>query len=149
MSVPSGSTGVFGGPDRLAYDYSGIPQGFLNSIFVQKDARHDKRYNYIAMNDDVTQNRITSRPTINIGFILTTSAQRNKYYHRRGDEYSAMSSAEGVVKHLNKANLRSFDISSQPTYSCAKDKRACQMNAMSMSQYQLSRPHDGCDCEQQ
>lgn len=98
--------------------------GFLNSIFGQKGVTvTTSGYNYIAMNDDVyVYTGITSvgGDQSNVGFILTNQrTKETKYYPCAGaTEYSAMSSAEGVVQHLNyKATFRCclISIQSQPT----------------------------------
>jgi len=107
------------------YDYHGMYRnGFLNSLFGQRDTTvTTEGYNYIAMYDDVyVYTGITSmgRDESNVGFILCN--QRTKetaYYPCAGaEEYSAMSSAQGNVQHLNYSATFPLllNISGQPTY---------------------------------
>lgn len=107
------------------YDYYGAYQnGYLNSIFGQKDVTETTAgYNYIAQDDDVYMyTGITSvgGDESNIGFIL--SNQRTKetvYYPCAGaEEFSAAASAEGVVQHLNyNATFPLLlNVSGEPTY---------------------------------
>ncbi|SMC53663.1 CvpA family protein [Papillibacter cinnamivorans] len=131
------------------YDYYGLYRnGFFNSIFGQRGVTvTTDGYNYIAMNDDVyVYTGITSvtGDQSNIGFIL--SNQRTKqttYYSIPGaEEYSAMSSAEGVVQHLNYVATFPLllNISNQPTYFMALKDNAglVKMYAMvNVRQYQI------------
>ena len=131
------------------YDYHGQYQnGFLNSIFGQKGVTvTTSGYNYIAMNDDVyVYTGITSvgGDQSNVGFILTNQrTKETKYYPCAGaTEYSAMSSAEGVVQHLNyKATFPLLlNIHSEPTYFIALKDNAglVKMYAMvNVQQYQI------------
>jgi len=131
------------------YDYHGQYQnGFLNSIFGQKGVTvTTSGYNYIAMNDDVYMyTGITSvgGDQSNVGFILTNQrTKETRYYPCAGaTEYSAMSSAEGVVQHLNyKATFPLLlNIHSEPTYFIALKDNAglVKMYAMvNVQQYQI------------
>lgn len=131
------------------YDYYGTYRnGFLNSIFGQRDVTvTTSGYNYIALNDDVyVYTGVTSvgSDQSNVGFILCN--QRTKettYYTVAGaTEYSAMSSAEGVVQHLNyRATFPLLlNVSSKPTYFVALKDNAqlVKMYAMvNVEQYQI------------
>ena len=81
--------------------------GFFNSIFGQKGVlQPTEGYNYLAINDDVwLYTGITSVTSdeSNVGFVLCNlRTKETKYYTIPGaEEYSAMSSAEGQVQHLN------------------------------------------------
>ena len=131
------------------YDYYGTYQnGFINSIFGQKDVTvTTSGYNYIALNDDVyVYTGITSvgSDQSNVGFILCNQrTKETKYYTVAGaTEHSAMSSAEGVVQHLNyKATFPLLlNISSKPTYFVALKDNAqlVKMYAMvNVEQYQV------------
>lgn len=131
------------------YDYYGTYRnGFFNSIFGQKDVTMTTSgYNYIALNDDVyVYTGVTSAGSdqSNVGFILSNQrTKETKYYTVAGaTEYSAMSSAEGVVQHLNyKATFPLLlNISSKPTYFVALKDNAqlVKMYAMvNVEQYQI------------
>ena len=131
------------------YDYHGQYQnGFLNSIFGQKGVTvTTSGYNYIAMNDDVyVYTGVTSvgGDQSNVGFILTNQrTKETRYYPCAGaTEYSAMSSAEGVVQHLNyRATFPLLlNIHSEPTYFIALKDNAglVKMYAMvNVQQYQI------------
>ena len=107
------------------YDYYGLyHNGFLNSIFGQKDVKlTTDGYNYIAINDDVYMytgvTSVTSDQS-NVGFLLTNQRTKaTKYYRCSGAmEYSAMDSAEGVVQHLGYTATFPLllNISGEPTY---------------------------------
>ncbi|MDD3192498.1 MAG: CvpA family protein [Oscillospiraceae bacterium] len=131
------------------YDYHGQYQsGFINSIFGQKGVTvTTSGYNYIAMNDDVyVYTGVTSvgGDQSNVGFILTNQrTKETKYYPCAGaTEYSAMSSAEGVVQHLSyKATFPLLlNIHAEPTYFIALKDNAglVKMYAMvNVQQYQI------------
>ncbi len=131
------------------YDYYGTYiNGFLNSIFGQKDVTiTTDGYNYIALNDDVyVYTGVTSAGSdqSNVGFILCNQRTKDtKYYTVAGaTEYSAMSSAEGVVQHLNYKSTFPLllNVSSKPTYFVAlKDNaKLVKMYAMvNVEQYQI------------
>lgn len=131
------------------YDYHGMySSGYLNSLFGQRGVTvTTDGYNYIAMNDDVYMyTGITSvgGDESNIGFILTNQrTKETKYYEIAGaTEYSAMSSAEGVVQHLGyRATFPLLlNIHGEPTYFMAlKDSAGLvKMYAMvNVRQYQI------------
>ena len=107
------------------YDYYGTYQdGFINSLFAQRGVTvTTEGYNYIAQNDDVyVYTGITSvgGDESNIGFILTNQRTKHtRYYPCAGaEEYSAMSSAEGVVQHLGYQSTFPLllNVAGQPTY---------------------------------
>lgn len=131
------------------YDYYGrYTSGILNSVFGQKGVTvTTDGYNYIALEDDVYMyTGITSvgGDESNIGFIL--SNQRTKqttYYPCAGaEEYSAMSSARGVVQHLKYSATFPLllNVSGQPTYfiSLKDDAGLVKMFAMvNVQQYNI------------
>lgn len=131
------------------YDYHGMyANGYLNSIFGQKGVTvTTDGYNYIAMDDDVYMyTGITSvgGDESNVGFILANQrTKETKYYSIAGaEEYSAMSSAEGVVQHLGyKATFPLLlNIHGEPTYFMAlkDDAGLVKMYAMvNVRQYQI------------
>ena len=107
------------------YDYHGaFVNGFWNSMFGQRDVTETTfGSNYIALNDDVyLYTGITSvgGDQSNIGFILSNQrTKETKFYPVAGaTERSAMSSAEGIVQHLNYTATFPLllNVSSQPTY---------------------------------
>ncbi len=87
-------------------DWGSYKNGFFNSIFSQKNVVvTTDGYNYLAMNDDIyLYTGITSvvADESNIGFILTNMRTgKTTYYNVPGaEEYSAMSSAEGLVQDM-------------------------------------------------
>ena len=131
------------------YDYYGLYQkGFINSIIGQKNVTvTTDGYNYIAMGDDVyVYTGITSvgGDESNIGFILCNQRTKEaRYYACAGaEEYSARSSAEGVVQHLNYTSTFPLllNISGQPTYfmSLKDDAQLVKMYAMvNVRQYNI------------
>jgi len=131
------------------YDYHGaFVNGFWNSMFGQRDVTETTfGSNYIALNDDVyLYTGITSvgGDQSNIGFILSNQrTKETKFYPIAGaTESSAMSSAEGIVQHLNyKATFPLLlNVSSQPTYFIALKDNAqlVKMYAMvNVGQYQI------------
>lgn len=131
------------------YDYYGLyTKGYLNSIFGQKNVTvTTEGYNYIALDDDVYMyTGVTSvgGDQSNVGFILANQrTKETKYYAIAGaEEYSAMSSAEGVVQHLGyKATFPLlFNIQGQPTYFMSLKDNAglVKMYAMvNVSSYQI------------
>ena len=131
------------------YDYYGrYVNGFINSILGQKEVTvTTEGYNYIALNDDVYMyTGITSagNDQSNVGFILSNQrTKETKYYEIAGaTEYSAMSSAEGVVQHLNYTATFPllFNIDGQPTYfmSLKDNASLVKMYAMvNVEQYQI------------
>lgn len=131
------------------YDYHGLfVNGFWNSIFGQRDVTETTfGSNYIALNDDVyLYTGITSvgGDQSNIGFILSNQrTKETKFYTIAGaTESSAMSSAEGIVQHLNYTATFPLllNVSSQPTYFIALKDNAqlVKMYAMvNVGQYQI------------
>ncbi|MCD8051411.1 MAG: CvpA family protein [Clostridiales bacterium] len=132
------------------YNYRGaLVNGWLNSWLGQKGVTTTTEgYNYIALNDDVYMyTGVTSAGSdeSNVGFILVNQRTKEaKYYNITGaEEYSAMSSAEGAVQHLNYSATFPIllNISNQPTYFMAlKDSAALvKMYAMvNVSDYQVT-----------
>ena len=131
------------------YNYHGMYQGgFWNSIFGQKNCTvTTEGYNYIALEDDVwLYTGITSvtSDASNIGFVLINQRTKEpRYYAVAGaTEYSARSSAEGVVQHLNYVSTFPLllNISNEPTYFMAlkDDASLVKMYAMvNVQQYQV------------
>ena len=107
------------------YDYYGMyHNGFINSIFGQRDVTHTTEgYNYIAIGDDVYMytgvTSVTSDQS-NIGFIL--SNQRNKETHfysvAGATEASAQASAMSQVQQMRYVATFPLllNIADQPTY---------------------------------
>ncbi len=98
--------------------------GFFNSIFGQRGVlQPTDGYNYLAMDDDVFlytgMTSVTSDES-NVGFVLTNlRTKATKFYTIPGaEEYSAMSSAEGQVQHLNYTATFPLllNVSDRPTY---------------------------------
>ena len=98
--------------------------GFFNSIFGQRGVLQTTNgYNYLAIDDDVYlytgMTSVTSDES-NVGFVLTNlRTKETKFYEIPGaEEYSAMSSAEGQVQHLNYKSTFPLllNISNRPTY---------------------------------
>ena len=132
------------------YDYHGtLVNGWINSWLGQKGiTTTTEGYNYIAMNDDVyLYTGITSagEDESNVGFILINQrTKETRYYNVTGaTEYSAMSSAQGAVQHLNYTATFPIllNISDQPTYFMALKDSAelVKMYAMvNVSDYQIT-----------
>lgn len=98
--------------------------GFWNSIFGQRGVlQPTDGYNYLALKDDVFlytgMTSVTSDES-NVGFVLVNlRTKATKFYTIPGaEEYSAMSSAEGQVQHLNyNATFPLLlNVSDRPTY---------------------------------
>ncbi|MEA5050989.1 MAG: PASTA domain-containing protein [Oscillospiraceae bacterium] len=131
------------------YDYYGLyTKGFINSIFGQKNVTvTTDGYNYIALNDDVyVYTGVTSvgGDQSNVGFILSNErTKETKYYTIAGaEEYSAMSSAEGVVQQYSYVSTFPLllNIKGEPTYFMALKDNAglVKMYAMvNVRQYQI------------
>ncbi len=107
------------------YDYHGtLKHGFLNSKLSQKDClRTTDGYNYVALEDDIwVYTGITSvgQDESNVGFILMNQrTMESRYYEISGaEEYSAMSSAQGKVQHLNYTATFPLllNVGGEPTY---------------------------------
>ncbi len=142
------------------YDYYGMyNNGFINSIFGQRDVTvTTDGYNYLAMNDDIyVYTGVTSvgSDQSNIGFLLANQrTKETSFYSVAGaEEYSAMSSAQGVVQHLNyNATFPLLlNISGEPTYFMALKDAAglVKMYAMvNVRQYQIVSTGDTVEeCE--
>lgn len=89
------------------YDnYGSYQDGFWNSVFSQKGVRvTTEGYNYIPLEDDnwlYTGVTSVASDESNIGFIFANKrTKETRYYSIAGaEEYSAMSSAEGLIQHL-------------------------------------------------
>ena len=105
-------------------DWGNYQNGFLNSIFGQKDVVNTTEgYNYLTFDDDVyLYTGITSvaADESNIGFVLTNlRTKETKYYNVPGaEEYSAMKSSEGLVQE--KSYEATFplliNLNNRPTY---------------------------------
>lgn len=105
-------------------DWGNYKNGFLNSIFGQKDVINTTEgYNYLVMDDDVyLYTGITSVSTdeSNLGFVLVNlrTKETNYYLVPGAEEYSAMASAEGLVQE--KKYTASFplliNLNNKPTY---------------------------------
>ena len=98
--------------------------GFWNSVFGQRGVlQPTDGYNYLAIGDDVYlytgMTSVTSDES-NVGFVLTNlRTKETKFYAIPGaEEYSAMSSAEGQVQHLNYNSTFPLllNVSNRPTY---------------------------------
>lgn len=108
-------------------DFGSFQNGYLNSIFGQKGVKvTTEGYNYIPQgNDNLIYTGVTSagRDESNIGFILSNKRTKETIYYpiSGAEEYSAMSSAEGVVQHLGyKATFPLLlKVEGQPTYMMA------------------------------
>lgn len=148
--IPTWVDGVYSAEIIMdQYDYYGTYQGgFINSLFGQKNVTvTTEGYNYIAANDDVyVYTGVTSAGSdeSNIGFILTNQrTKQTTFYSIAGaEEFSAMNSAEGVVRHLNYSATFPLllNISNQPTYFMALKDYAglVKMYAMvNVQQYQI------------
>lgn len=109
----------------MQLNYNGkYRSGFFNSIFGQRGVlQATDGYNYLAINDDVYlytgMTSVTSDES-NVGFVLTNlRTKETKFYSIPGaEEYSAMSSAEGQVQHLNYNSTFPLllNVSNRPTY---------------------------------
>ena len=98
--------------------------GFLNSLFVQKDVVvTTEGYNYIAVDDDVwlyTGITSVSADESNIGFILVNmrTKEAKTYMINGAEEYSAMESAQGQIQE--KSYTATFpiliNVADRPTY---------------------------------
>lgn len=105
-------------------DWGAYKNGFLNSIFAQKDVvATTTGYNYLAFNNDVyLYTGITSvlSDESNIGFILTNMRTKdtNFYSVSGAEEYSAMDSAKGQVQQMRYDSTFPLliNLSGRPTY---------------------------------
>jgi len=105
-------------------DYGRYQKGFWNSIFGQRGVRvTTEGYNYIPQGDDnwiYTGVTSVGKDESNIGFLLINKRTKETIYYPLGgaEEYSAMSSAEGMVQHLGYTSTFPLllQIEGQPTY---------------------------------
>ena len=105
-------------------DWGNYKNGFLNSIFGQKDVINTTDgYNYLVMDDDVyLYTGITSVSTdeSNLGFVLVNlRTKETRYYLVPGaEEYSAMASAKGQVQEKNYTSSFPLliNLNNKPTY---------------------------------
>lgn len=108
-------------------DYGSLQNGYWNSIFGQKGVKvTTEGYNYIPQGDDnwiYTGVTSAGRDESNIGFILANKRTKETIYYpiSGAEEYSAMSSAEGVVQHLGYTATFPLllKVEGQPTYMMA------------------------------
>lgn len=105
-------------------DYGSYQDGYLNARFGQRGVKvTTDGYNYIPQGDDNwIYTGVTSvvSDESNIGFLLMNKRTKETIYYPLGgaEEYSAMSSAEGVVQHLGYISTFPLllQIEEQPTY---------------------------------
>ncbi len=98
--------------------------GYWNTLLSQKGVLQPTTgYNYIALNDDVyvyTGLTSVSSDASNVGFaLINLRTKESKYYAISGaEEYSAMSSAEGKVQHLQYTATFPIliNVGGEPTY---------------------------------
>lgn len=131
------------------YDYYGrYHNGFINSVLGQRDVTVTTQgYNYIAQDGDVYMySGVTSAGTdaSNVGFILSNQrTKETRYYPCAGaDEYSAMSSAEGILQQMRYTATFPLllNISGEPTYFMAmKDNAGLvkQYAMVNVQEYQM------------
>ena len=131
------------------YNYYGrYVNGFLNSILGQRDVTVTTQgYNYIAQDGDVYMySGVTSAGTdaSNVGFILSNQrTKETRYYPCAGaDEYSAMSSAEGILQQMRYTATFPLllNVSGEPTYFMAmKDNAGLvkQYAMVNVQEYQI------------
>lgn len=108
-------------------DFGSLQSGYWNSVFGQRGVKvTTDGYNYIPQDNDnwiYTGVTSTGKDESNIGFILSNKRTKETIYYpiSGAEEYSAMSSAEGVVQHLG--YIATFPlllrIEGQPTYMMA------------------------------
>ena len=119
-----------------ANNWGTLKNGFLNSIFVQRDVVvTTEGYNYIANDDDVwlyTGITSVSADESNIGFILINmrTKEAKRYMINGAEEYSAMDSAEGKIQEkgytatfpilINVENIPSYFLSLKDNGSLVK-----------------------------
>ena len=142
------------------YDYYGMyHNGFINSIFGQRDVTHTTEgYNYIAIGDDVYMytgvTSVTSDQS-NIGFILSNQRTKETHFYSvaGATEASAQASAMSQVQQMRYVATFPLllNIADQPTYFMALKDAAglVKMYAMvNVSQYQIvATGSDVAECE--
>ena len=107
-----------------ANNYGMLKNGFLNSIFVQRDVVvTTEGYNYVAIDDDVwlyTGITSVSADESNIGFILINmrTKEAKTYMINGAEEFSAMESAQGQIqeKGYNATFPILINIEDKPSY---------------------------------
>ena len=88
-------------------DWGSYKNGFLNSLFGQKDVTMTTSgYNYTVMDDDVylyTGITSVSSDESNLGFVLSNLRTKDTVFYSvpGAEEYSAMESAKGQVQQMN------------------------------------------------
>ncbi len=105
-------------------DWGNFKNGFLNSVFSQKDVVNTTEgYNYLVIGDDVyLYTGITSVSTdeSNLGFVLVNMRTKETNYYKvaGAEEFSAMASAEGLVQEKKyKASFPLLiNLNNKPTY---------------------------------
>lgn len=133
--------------DQLTYNGK-YRSGFWNSVFGQKGVlQPTDGYNYLAIDDDVwlyTGMTSVVSDESNVGFVLVNlRTKETRYYAVPGaEEYSAMSSAEEQVQHLNYTATFPIllNIGDRPTYfmSLKGDAGLVKMYAfVDVQQYQV------------
>lgn len=139
-----------------ANNWGTLTNGFLNSIFVQKNCVvTTEGYNYIAVNDDVwLYTGITSvvADESNIGFILINmrTKEAKTYMINGAEEYSAMESAQGQIQE--KGYVATFpiliNVANKPTYFISLKDNAGLVKAysfVSVADYQIVGVADTID----
>ena len=139
-----------------ADNWGSLKNGFLNSIFVQKNVVvTTDGYNYIAVDDDVwlyTGITSVSSDQSNIGFILINmrTKEAKTYMINGAEEYSAMESAEGQIQE--KDYIATFpillNIADRPSYFISLKDNAGLVKAyafVSVSNYQIVGVADTID----
>ena len=131
-----------------ANNWGTLTNGFLNSIFVQKNCVvTTEGYNYIAVDDDVwLYTGITSvvSDESNIGFILVNmrTKEAKTYMINGAEEYSAMESAQGQIqeKGYNATFPILINVANKPTYFISLKDNAGLVKAysfVSVADYQI------------
>lgn len=131
-----------------ANNWGSLKNGFINSIFVQKDVVvTTDGYNYIAVDDDVwlyTGITSVSADESNIGFILINmrTKEAKTYMINGAEEYSAMESAQGKIQE--KGYVATFpiliNVADRPSYFISLKDNAGLVKAyayVSVSDYQI------------
>lgn len=139
-----------------ANNWGSLKNGFINSIFVQKNVVvTTDGYNYIAVDDDVwlyTGITSVSADQSNIGFILINmrTKEAKTYMINGAEEYSAMESAEGQIQE--KDYVATFpillNIADRPSYFVSLKDNAGLVKAyafVSVSNYQIVGVSDTID----
>ena len=139
-----------------ANNWGTLKNGFLNSIFVQRDVVvTTEGYNYIANDDDVwlyTGITSVSADESNIGFILINmrTKQAKTYMINGAEEYSAMESAQGQIqeKGYNSTFPILINVENRPSYFLSLKDNAGLVKAyafVSVTDYQIVGVADTID----